>query len=73
MRLFIYLVQLAESTNLTLFSDLLSPSSGNNNKNNKTAAERRQMFLIGSLLARGRNRGQGAEGGVGFEASSKFF
>lgn len=50
-------MQLAESTNLTLFSDLLSPSSGNNNK---TAAERRQMFLIGSLLARGEHgvRGQ---------------
>lgn len=63
-------MQLAESTNLTLFSDLLSPSSGNNNK---TAAERRQMFLIGSLLAREGTGRQGAEGGVGFEASSKFF
>lgn len=50
-------MQLAESTNLTLFSDLLSPSSGNNNK---TAAERRQMFLIGSLLAR-----EGEQGGRG--------
>lgn len=72
MRLFIYLASAVGRVNkLDAFFRFIIALVGEWN-NNKTAAERRQMFLIGSLLARGqqRDRGLGAGGGLRLLQSS---